>query len=292
MKNTNLTGNISLVVVGILFGLSGIFAKYLSTWMNAYQTVALRFGVAFVIAVTVLLATKQKFSLKKIDSTKLLFFVLSFPAQAIFFTLSVFHTKVALAVFAFYIANLLSSFFFGYILFKEKIDTRKGVALLCIVGSLLCFTNPFQGFNLSLGFMFGLIAGVVQTISSIFQKTIGEKTNRLSLLIAQTFSGTVMAAVAMFMTSSFVLPMLPVSALVVTSLFGAIFLLISYLLLYGFQRTNLNLGTLLISSELLFGPVFAFVIFRESLGNTEILGGVLATVALFVANSYFSPKKK
>ena len=287
-----MTGQLSLLSVGILFGLSGVFAKYLSGWMNPYLTVAFRFGIAFLLAAVGLILTKQKFDITKVNKTKLALFAVSFPAQAIFFTLSVFYTKVALAVFAFYIANLLSSFLLGFFLFNEKIDTKKAFALICIIGSLMCFTNPLQGFNINAGFMFGLIAGVVQTVASIFQKTIGEKTNKLSLLMVQTFAGTMMAALAMLVTSTLFIPEMPLPAVSVTVLFGAVFLLISYLLLIGFQKMNLNVGTLLISSELLFGPAFAFLLFHESLGMLEVIGGLLTIVAVVVVNSDFLKREK
>jgi drug/metabolite transporter (DMT)-like permease len=281
-------GAVSLLTVGILFGLSGVFAKYLATWMNAYQTVFIRFIISFALGIIILVAKRQQFNIAKVDKTKLALFAISFPGQAIFFTLSVFYTKVALAVFSFYIANLVSSFILGALLFKEKIDTKKGIALILIFGSLICFTKPFNGFVLDIGFIFGLIAGVIQTVASIFQKTIGDKTDRLSLIIIQTFTGAVIAFIAMIFTNTVSFSSLQLSGLVVAIIFGGVFLAISYLMLIGFQRTNLNVGTLLISSELFFGPLFAYFAFGQSLGTLEIFGGILTIAAVVLVNSNFS----
>ena len=285
MKKNTSAGPLSLLTVGILFGLSGSLAKYLGTWLNAYQTVAVRFFVACLLGILFLILTKKKFDISKVNKMKLGLFAISFPAQAIFFTLSVFYTKIALAVFAFYIANLLSSFLLGNIFFKEKIDSKKSLALVLIVGSLLCLTNPFQNFHLSIGFLFGLTAGVLQTFASIFQRTIGKGTDRLTLVIIQTFTGVVMAVLAMILTNTLIIPSISLLGILVSVFFGAVFLVIAYLSLIGFQKTNLNVGSMLVSTELFFGPLFAFVIFHESLGTLELLGGFLTIAAVILVNS-------
>ncbi|MEN9327242.1 MAG: hypothetical protein RI947_50 [Candidatus Parcubacteria bacterium] len=277
-------GPLSLLTIGILFGLSGVIAKYLSSWLNPYQVIALRFAGAFIMAYSVVLFTGQKIKFKKLNKQTLLLFAVSFPISVIFFTLSVFYTKVSLAVFSFYIANLVSSFICGSVFFKETIERKKQITLLCIMAALICFTNPFQGFTLNIGFIFGLISGVLQTIASIFQKILGESTDRLGLVMIQTLAGCVMAVIVLIFTHTLTIPWMPLTAWGVIALFGAMFLAISYLFLIGFQKTNLNVGSILVSSELLFGPLFALLLLNEMPSGLELLGGIFTIVAVVIAN--------
>jgi drug/metabolite transporter (DMT)-like permease len=277
-------GPASLLLIGVLFGLSGVIAKYLSVWLDPYQVVEYRFLIAFIIAVFVLLTTKQKLSFNKIDRKTLLAFAITFPISVIFFTLAIFNTTVSLAVFSFYIATLVSSFVVGKIYFKEEINTNKKIALFFILIAVILFTDPFNGFSLESGFLFGLISGVFQTIASAFQKIVGQSTNRISLLIIQTLAGTGISALAIYMTGGLFFPAIPQSGMLVALFFGAIFLVISYLFLVGFKYTNLNVGSILVSSELFFGPFFAFLLLSEKLTNLELLGGLSIAIAVIFSN--------
>lgn len=284
MNGLKISGYASLLMVGVFFGISGPLAKYLSPWTNAYQAVALRFGIALLFAIVTSFFTKTeskgKSNLKFIDTT---LFAVSFPLSTIFFTLAVFNTKISLAIFSFYIANLVSSFIFGRIFFKEKVDKQKSISLVLILISLGFFTNITTNFNIDLGFVYGLISGILQTITSIFQKRlIG--INRLSLVKIQTFTGLIFAMIFMYFTSSLNLPILPVEGIIAALIYGLLFLIISYLLLIGFQKTDINIGSMLVSTELFFGPVFAYLIFRETLNTSEIIGSILVIFAVINLN--------
>lgn len=282
--NKSLLGVASLLTVGVLFGLSGVIAKYLSGWLNPYQVVEYRFAIAFFIATFVLLVTKQKLSFSKIDPKALVFFALTFPVSVIFFTLAIFNTTVSLAVFSFYISTLVSSFVVGKIFFGEQITKNKKIALFFILLAVIAFTDPFKNFNLQIGFVYGIISGIFQTIASSYQKTLGKSTNRISLLFIQTLTGIIVASSALIYTSNPILVALPTTALLISFVFGAIFLAISYLFLVGFKYTNLNTGSILVSSELFFGPFFAYTLLSEKLGVTELIGGLLIAISIIFAN--------
>ena len=277
-------GPASLLLIGVLFGLSGVIAKYLSGLLNPYQVVEYRFLVAFILALIFLLATKQKISFNKLDTKILTFYAVTFPISVIFFTLAIFYTTVSLAVFSFYIATLISSFVVGRMYFGEKITTNKKIALVFILLAVLAFTNPFQNFNIQLGFVFGIISGIFQTIASSFQKIVGKSTNRISLLIIQTLAGVGISALTIGLSGGSFFPSIPLMALFIAIFFGAIFLAISYLFLVGFKYTNLNTGSILVSSELFFGPFFAFMLLSENLSGLELLGGVFIATAVIFSN--------
>ena len=74
----------SLLLVGILFGLSGVMAKYLSGSLNPYQVVEYRFGIALLAALLIAAVLRKKIQLGAHDKRTLALFAVSFPASVIF----------------------------------------------------------------------------------------------------------------------------------------------------------------------------------------------------------------
>jgi drug/metabolite transporter (DMT)-like permease len=272
-------GPASLLTVGLLYGLSAVIAKYLSRFINAYQVIEYRFGIAFIAAVLILLLSKKRLEFKQVDPKILAAFAITFPTSAILFTLSVFHASVALAVFSFYAANLVAQFVIGKLYFNEKVNLVKGFAILASVASLVAFTNPFSHFTVTSGLAFGLIAGVVQAIASSFQKLLSSSTDKTSLLILQTLAGVVMAVIILALTGKSLVPSLNGFAWFSTVVFGLGMLAIMYLFLVGYKYTNLNIGSILVSSELFFGPFFALLLLSERIAANVLIGGVFTTLA-------------
>ncbi len=281
---TKYVGPGSLLLIGVLFGLSGVIAKHLSNWLNPYQVVEYRFLTAFIFAPVILVVTRQKLSFRGVDAKILTFFAITFPVSVIFFTLAIFHTTVSLAVFSFYIATLVTSFIVGRVYFNEAITMNKKIALFFILLAVIAFTNPFENFSIQSGFLLGIISGVFQTIASAFQKVAGRSTNRISLLLIQTLAGITISAFAVGLTGGTFFQAIPISAAWITVFFGVIFLAISYLFLVGFKSTNLNVGSILVSSELFFGPFFAFLLLSEKMTGLQVLGGIFTIVAVLFSN--------
>lgn len=277
-------GPASLLAVGMLYGLSAVIAKYLSGFIDPYQVVEYRFGIALIGALLLLFFLKQKFEFKQIDKKILVAFAVTFPASAILFTLSIFHASVALAVFSFYTANLVAQFILGRSFFGESIDWPKKLAFMFTVLALIAFTDPFNDFSVTLGLVFGLVSGVIQGVASSFQKLLSNSTNKSSLLIVQAFTGFGMALIILLATGRSVLPHLSGVAWLVTIAFGLSMLAIMYLFLVGYKYTNLNVGSILVSSELLFGPLFAFLLLSEHLSTSIFIGGVFTVIAAILAN--------
>ena len=274
----------SLLTVGVLFGLSGVMAKYLSGSLNPYQVVEYRFAIALFAVLLIAVLSRRRLQFGEHDKKTLALFALSFPASVILFTLAIFNTSVALAVFSFYIATLVSSFVIGRLYFGERVHRYKQIALALIVLAIFVFSNPFGEVALGIGFIYGLLSGVVQGIASGFQKKLSKSTDRISLLIVQTAVGAMLAAVILLFTREPMVVLLAPFDWLVVAIFGASMLAISYLFLVGFKYTNLNTGSILVSSELFFGPFFALLLLGEVLSLHVIIGGVLTIVAAVFAN--------
>lgn len=286
-----LVGSGSLLLVGVLFGLSGVMAKYLSESLNAYQVVEYRFGIALLAALIVAGVMRKSISLGAFNKKTLALFAVSFPVSVVLFTLAIFNTSVALAVFSFYIATLVSSFVIGRVFFGERIHVYKQIALVLVLVAVGVFTDPLSTSVVDIGFLFGLLSGVVQGIASAFQKKLSASSDRLSLLTVQTLSGVVLAVLILVATGEPLFVQLSGFAWLVALLFGVSLLAISYLFLVGFRHTNLNTGSILVASELVFGPIFALMLLGEGLDMSVLIGGGLTVIAAVCAHIPESRKK-
>jgi drug/metabolite transporter (DMT)-like permease len=284
MKAKSLLGEGCLLIIGLLFGLSGVIAKYLSRYINPYQVVELRFVVAFLAVGLSVAVRRQPMGLTGVSKKSLVLFAITFPISVILFTESIFHTSVALAVFSFYSATLVIQFVIGKVIFKEAVGVYKRLALVTVLIALVVLSNPFGHFGFGWGLAFGVLSGVVQGVASSFQKKLSGSTSRMGLLFIQTFAGALGALLLVLSRGARVLPTLPVHAWLVVVVFGLILLGISYLFLVGYKYTNLNVGGILVSSELIFGPVLALVLLSERISSAVLLGGVLVILAAVLAN--------
>lgn len=286
-----LIGTASLLAIGVLFGLSGVMAKYLSEWLSVLQVVEYRFAIALVGLMLLVFLLKIRITLKGVSPLLLLVYAVSFPISVILFTLSIFNGSVALAVFSFYTATLVSSFVIGRLFFGEKIHIYKQLALVAVLLSILAFTDPFNNLSLNAGLIFGLLSGIVQGIASGFQKKLSNYANKSGLLLIQCLAGVAVAVVAMALTGEALFVELGAFQWLVAVLFGLAMLAITYLFLIGFKYTNLNTGSILVSTELFFGPFFAFILLAEGLTINIIIGGLLTVVAVILA-ALDPPKKR
>ncbi len=278
MKKTPLAleiiGPSSLLSVGILYGLLGSATKYLGRSINAYQVIEYRFGIACLAAIVIMLVTGRKIKFKHVDISVLIIFLITFPAATIIYTVALFHTSVAVASFSFFASLVIAQFVIGRIFFHEKLDTYKAFAFAAAVISILAFTDPFHGFELSTGLLLGLLSGLIEAVASGYQKHVSGATDKLSLLMLQSLAGTVIVLFILGHSHATVLPILHGYELLAGILVGLATLAIMALFLVGYKYTNLHLGSIIVSSELIFSPLFAYLLLGENIPRNVFVGGM------------------
>ncbi|MCL5091096.1 MAG: DMT family transporter [Patescibacteria group bacterium] len=281
----------ALLASGIIFGTFGIWIRLLNKELTTYQQITTRSFIGFFFAVIIAFLLKQRLSLNKVNKLHLFGYLFFSPLDGIFFVLAMLNTKIVTAIFAFYASALLSSFFIGKIFFKEKITSVKFFSLLLTVLGLFLLSYPFSLVNFNLGFLFGIISGFFDTGVNVFRKLLSGKVERFVLAGMQMFVVAVVTLLLMGVINQALPVNISISTLIVVLIFGFLLMSISFLTLVGFQNFDLNLGTIVISSELVFAPIFAAIAFREYPTIKEILGGFLIAFSILVPNLSFFKKK-
>lgn len=129
-----------------------------------------------------------------------------------------------------------------------------------------------------------MIAGFLSTLNASFKKHLKDKIYRLHLLIIQMSSGLIGVSLLMLFKNESFTPGLSIENVFIVLLFGVIFLGAQYLHTVGMQNIDLNLGTIVSSSEMIFATIFAALVFQEYLNLKEIAGSGLILLGIIIPN--------
>ena len=284
-------GLLALLTCAAIFGTFGILVRFLNTELSSYQQVFLRNVLSCLFAVVLALATRASWSFKDIRKKFILLYAIAFPLSNIFFTLSIINTKISLSTFSLYIGSLSVSILLGSIIFKEAITKKKIISILFLLCGLICFTYPFSFASvMNIGLLFGILSGASEGVANSLRKSLGGTINRFVLVAIQTFGGSLISYGLMTLASERALPTLSPFVFGMTIVFGILLMTISYLAIVGFSNFDLNLGTVVLSSELIFAPLFALIIFSESPTGYEWIGGLFIVLAIVIPNVRFKKK--
>lgn len=286
MKKT--LGFTSLFISAVAFGSFGIWIRLLNKEMSIYQQIVLRNGFAFVIAILVVLLIKQHKNIewKNVKKLNLVFYTLLVPLSVIAYNVSMINTKIVLATFAFYVGTILTGWFAGLLFYKEKLNLEKWSSLILVLIGLGLFAYPFTNSSINLGFIAGVISGVLDGSANGFRKDLAGKISKLVLVLLTTIGGVLVSGlmIAYFHQSAHYLATMSTTSWVIGAFFGFLLVILNYLLLVGFQNFDLSLGSIVLSLELLFALLFGILVFKEYPSGRELLGGLFILIANIVPN--------
>lgn len=302
MKKT--AGFISLLISAIAFGSFGIWIRFLDKEMSIYQQIVLRNAFAFVIAILIIFLTKQLKNIewKKVKKSNLLMYSLLIPLSVIVYNISMVNTKIVLATFAYYIGAILTGWFAGILFYKEKINIEKCLSLTMVLIGLFLFAFPFNNNSINLGFVAGIISGILDGSANGFRKDLSGKISKMFLVLLTTIGGVIVSGLMIIFFhhsgSNYLNPISPTSW-IIGAFFGALLVLLNYLLLIGFQNFDLSLGSIVLSLELLFALIFGIIFFKEYPSTKELFGGffillanIIPNLKILLSNKLFRQAKK
>ncbi len=278
-------GFLALLVCSVIFASFSIWVRLLGRDLLPYQQIGFRNGIALVISLMTMIFFKQSFrSISKVSLWWLTAYTVTFPIAVVLYTLSVLQTKIITTIFGLYLGSLVTSLVIGIFFFKEKITQGKVLSLGLVVTGLVVYIYPFDSNFFSIGIGLALLSGVFDALANSFRKFLAGKIDRFVLVALQMIGGLVVAIGLMSLYGQLTLPVLSPLSWIVGGIFGLSLVVISLLTLIGFSKFDLNLGTIVLSSELFFASIFGLLIFGEKATITELVGGTLILIATALAN--------
>lgn len=276
---------LALLLSGITYGSFGVWIRFLSRDLTTYQQIFVRNFLGLVFALAFVLFLKEKLNFKKINKLHLALYAVSFPVTQVFYTFSILNIKIGVALFSFFAASFISSFIIGNIYFSDKINSRKVISLvLAFFGLITLSYKSLFGSMLNWGFIFGLLAGCFDTITNTGRRLLGGKVDRFVMVAIQMIGGVLIALILMFVFNQGLPTAISTPTIFIAIFFGLLLMGLNILMNFGFKDFDLNLGTILLSVELIAAPVLGYIFFRETLSYTDIVGGFLIFAGIIVSN--------
>lgn len=285
MKSKHL-GFFALLGTSLIYGSFGVIVRVLTPYFTPYQMTFARSIIVF--SILALLLYLKKVSVLKIP--KRLFFPLfvhsvTFAITIFLFTYAVVLTSLSKAVFSFYSTTLLTSLLVGIIFFKEKLTKQKTISLAFAFFGLIFFILPQGIETIGFGMVLTGIAGIGDVVTNSMKKYLGGKVDKLVLVLYQMLAGLIVGLLLTFMTNQFsILSPLDFYSIFWILFFSLNFFLLSYLTVYGFQHFDLNLGTIILSLELVWATLIGYIWFHENLNIYQIIAIVMICISIVTMN--------
>jgi drug/metabolite transporter (DMT)-like permease len=190
-----------------------------------------------------------------------------------------------------YVGSLASTAILGRILFKEKFTPKHILSLGLVITGLLFFVYPFGKDSLTLGILFGLMAGIFEGSSHVLRKLMKD-VKREVIVFYQNCSAVIIATIFVLVSTEPFMRQFSIEGIIIAVIFGALLVVIGYLLVYGFQNFDVNWGTIILATEVFFATVINAVFLKEIPTTLEVIGGLLIFSGTIVTSLRLGQKNK
>lgn len=287
-KSYSAKGAGALFAVALTYGFSGILVREISSMWGDKAQVTARFGLVLIFLLSYRLWTKNKISLDRSKIPIALVLGIATAGMVQFFTFAVQKTTVANTLFVFYAINMTSSFLLGSALLKEPVSRSKFVALLLALAGLALYSGAIVGGGF--GILYSIVAGIFVGAVTIASKLLSN-VNRNTVLIWQYAVVVLLTGIITLMSPDQIIRTVSAHGIILTVLFSLFIIMGSYLVLYGLQHFDANIGAVIMSTEIIFGAALAYALFGEVPKAHELFGGVLIFAGSVVGSGIFDKNR-
>lgn len=280
-------GFTSLVLAAITYSVSGVTVRYLGSAFGVYGQVALRGALVSVVAFLIYAFVRKSkgqeigFRLPGVNKLALGLFLITQPLANLAFVASVMQIKATNTIFYLYVATMTSGFAIGVFVNKEKVTKKNLLAFLLMSTGLVVFSIPLKT-ALTIGVLLALAGGSVEAIRNAAMGYL-QGYNKFLLIAYRYLATAVVAFLALkifgdkFQTGNLDTAAIVSLAIIVFAAIGT-----SYFLLWGMQNFDVNLGNMILASEIMFAAVINAIFLKEVPTSNEILGAILMVASLYL----------
>ncbi len=283
-------GTVALIALAAIYALFGVVARYLSSGIGLYEQWYIRLAVAFVIASVIFyrnIEWRKFLHLPQRDWWAL--FVRTVIGQVVgigLFTLAAEKTQIGVLAF---MGAVPASSLLGILLFRERTSRKKALLLaLSFFGAAIIAVNNFHDL---LNFDFGAILALLSTLFFALMLVgrrwhTGVLNNQeitvamLAISCVTTYFLSIVLYHRMLIPSGHWTPTFTWAILASGTLSAASF----YLANYGFEHVSAVVAGNILTLEILFGPLFGWVFYRETLSLKVIFGGIIIVISVILMN--------
>lgn len=285
-------GFISLLLAAFVLGTFGVWIRQLDKVFTSEAQVVARSLAASLIILLIIFYKKIKIKVPKEYRLNLLGFSIVFPISILCFTYSAVNIKVSNALFMLYVGSLVASFLWGKFVFSETFNRKKLLSLILLLAGLIIFVYPFSATTLSTGVLVGICAGLLEGSAHAFRKKLKDLKREIIVLF-QSISGlSVGLLIFSFSGDNFTKSSITPVSIMVAILFGFLLVAIGYLLAFGFSHFDVNVGSVVLATELFFALIINYIFLKESPTTNELIGGTIIFIASIATSIDLNKIKK
>ena len=169
-------------------------------------------------------------------------------------------------------------------MFGEITTARVRIAqLLCLGGIGLYVASDTTGGSLW-GLFLGFVSGTFEALTNFSRKYLGTRVSYGFLVNSQMAGVLAVGSVLAFVAGEPLIVPVHVVSWATGIAFGLSLVAVTSLCIYGFQRFDLHLGTIVLTAELFFASLFGWLCFAEIPSPLQIAGCSLLVGALIAVH--------
>lgn len=293
MKNKNhnqLLGAGSLLISTFLYSFFGVLTRLIGFKIPLFYASWVRNSVMLLILGIALLIIKKWIKVSRRDFIWIFIRSVGGLVSFVGSYVSFYYIPLGLALFIFYAGSTIGGYFIGRILFNEKLTFIKIISFfIAICGLILIYSINFSGANI-LYATFALGGGFGVSVWNTFSKKVSHKYSALQLNFLDTLNFIAMEfIISIALQEKWVKPEFSMLWFYMF-LFILMFISTGQLMVYGYKHLNVHLATLIMLTEVLFGTILGFVVFKETLSVLTLLGGGLIIFAIILPEIKFTKR--
>jgi S-adenosylmethionine uptake transporter len=265
-------GGAALLGGALVYGTFGVLIREMAPMFGDNAQVAFRFTLAFAFLGVYVLVRRRSTPVAAGPSVRAAVLGVVFTASVLLFTVSVNLTKIANSVFLLYAASMLTSLLVGTLVLEERLGVAKVVAIVLALAGLSMYASALV--SVSLGVVTGLLSGMLDGLANALRKTL-QGVDRTAVLLRQYAAGAAFGVVVTLFAGGDRIRVVSVLPVLAGVAFALAAILLGNLLLYGFQHFDVNVGTVILATELVFAALCGWIFFGELPTRSEAIGGAL-----------------
>ncbi len=264
----------TLLATAAILSTFGSWIREMDKYFSEFGQVVARSLAATVIILLIIIIKRVNLKVPKEKVKYLVGFTVVFPLSIVCFTYSATSIKVTNALFMLYVGSMIATYLWGRFAFGEKITNKKIISIVLLLVGLAVFVHPFSANTFSTGTLLGILSGLLEGTAHALRKLLKD-IKRETVVLLQSLSGAILGLILLLGSGQVFAVEWKIEAIFVSIIFGILLVTIGYLLVIGFANYDVNMGNIILASELFFALIVNFLLLSEEPTLTEAIGGAI-----------------
>jgi len=287
--NKKLIGAFYLLFAACLYGLVGVFSRFISKFGSFSQSWIKSSVTLFIISTLFLFHKVVWRRIRKGDLKWFAAWILPASLQPVLTFIAFNHLPIGLTYFLTYSTMILGGILSGKIFYSERMNLNKFFSLAFIFAGLFLLYITDVTFVSNIYVLFALLAGLSVGFWNTLTKKVSANYSVPQMILLDNGTSWIFCFVGSLVLGeklpSITTSLTPWFSIIV---FGAFLTSATFFLIKGFRNLEAQVGSLILPMEIVFGTFFGYVFFGEILKINMYLGGLLILIAAILAALKYS----